>query len=116
MGEELEANGAIYIPVQNPYINICSVCGPTFVGDRGLVAFYIFPCGKNHLAHSHCFKEFIKKQEEGCMCCIKEFGTPEPVEQKREYLGFNMCRGFFVITLFIFIGILIWFSIRFGGH
>ena len=110
----------IYIPTQNPYINICTICGPSVIGDRGLVSFYVFPCGKDHLSHQVCFKEFIERQEagchQGCLCCVKEFGTPEPVEQKREYRGFNICRWFFVIVLFIFIGLLIWFSIIFGGR
>jgi hypothetical protein len=66
-----------YIPVQ-PHTNACSHCSPQPKSQQ--VAFYTYPCGREHLSHELCLKNYVTSEawKRGCIFCVKEFGIPLP--------------------------------------
>ena len=66
-----------FIPTQ-PRNNACSHCFPT--PSTIQVAFYTYPCGRQHLSHELCFNNYLQSQiwKRGCLLCVKEFGIPLP--------------------------------------
>ena len=68
-----------YIPTQ-PRTNACSHCFPQIIIDQLQVAFYTYPCNRQHLSHEVCFQRYLQSQawKRGCVFCVKEFGIPLP--------------------------------------
>ncbi len=62
-----------YIPTQ-PAVNACSHCYPTPCSL--ILAFYTYPCKRQHLAHEPCYESYVKSNvwKRGCEFCVKEFG------------------------------------------
>ncbi len=98
-----------YIPVQ-PRNNACSHCSPEPNSQQ--VAFYTYPCHKQHLSHEVCFKNYMQSHtwKRGCLLCVKEFGIPLPqaeveLQEHKTALKCGLI-GYIGLLVVIFVGII----------
>jgi hypothetical protein len=98
-----------YIPTQ-PRNNACSHCSPQ--PNFQEVAFYTYPCNKQHLSHEDCFKNYMNSNvwKKGCLLCVKEFGIPIPqVEvELQEHKRVLRCGfyGYIALLVVIVVGVI----------
>ena len=94
----------VYIPVHTPLINNCSHCAPSM--NREPTAFYMYPCGRTHLAHKECFLHHFRQMTAACRLCMNEgYGINEVNEDN----GVNVEQAKRLATLCIALGILVLF-------
>lgn len=95
-----------YVPVQ-PSTNACSHC---FIQPSTKeVAFYTYPCQRQHLAHESCFQHYLQSNiwERGCQFCVKEYGISitQPEKELQEHKSTLRYRIIgFVLLLVLVIG------------
>lgn len=103
-----------YIPVQ-PHNNACYHCSPQ--PNSLQVAFYTYPCDKQHLSHEVCFKNYMESHvwKKGCLLCVKEFGIPLPQAEVEleEHKTAIKCGAIGYLLLLLFICVTILFIVGF---
>ena len=109
-----------YVPVQ-PRNNACSHCALNSPGpNSSRLAFYTYPCDKQHLSHESCFKIYMESHswKKGCLLCVKEFGIPLPqaeVELQQHKIAIKCSLiGYLFLIFIIFFGVI--FLVGFQQH
>lgn len=95
MDQDLEP---FYVPTHTPLINSCSYCAPSV--NHEPTAFYMYPCGRTHLAHKNCFLQHFRIYRDPCILCVKEgfLITTEPDQAK---ITVTICVAIGILVLFL---------------
>ena len=98
----------VYVPVHTPLINNCSYCSPRYNPEP--TAFYLYPCGRTHLAHKYCFIQGFRLWRTPCDLCVREgFASAQLVQAKRVT---TLCLAIGILVFFLALFLLLWHYAR----
>ena len=101
MQESLDDPEPVYVPVHTPLINNCSHCAPS--NNRDPTAFYMYPCGRTHLAHKDCFIQHFRQWIAPCQLCINEGTEIAYIEQAKRVTTLCIALGILLIFVTVFL-------------